>query len=318
MNCKPLVTLTIAGVAFFGVLGLYVVSAEPAEPNQRKVSKEEKILQAVKQLDVKVATETNEGERKKQILVFSRTMAFRHESIGIGKKMLAIMAETTGSFDVLISDELTNFDAKNIHKFDAICFLNTTMNVFSLDKKALKSMSAEDKKLASELELKRKSNLLKFVSDGKGFIGIHSASDTFYEWEEYGRMLGGYFDGHPWNANMEVSIKAEEKNKDHALLAGVIPADKGELRFKEEIYQFKEPYHSKSVTMLLRLAPEVITVPKKGIKRTDNDFGVSWIKPYGEGRVYYCSLGHNDHIYWNKHVLKHYYAGIMYALGHNE
>jgi type 1 glutamine amidotransferase len=126
-------------------------------------------------------------------------------------------------------------------------------------------------------------------------------------------MIGGYFDGHPWNAGAEVSIKAEEKNKTHVLLNGVIPADQGELRFKEEIYQHKDPYDSSKVTMLLRLDPDASKKVKT--KRKDKDFGVSWVKSHDKGRVFYCSLGHNDHIYWNKHVLRHYYAGILYALG---
>jgi hypothetical protein len=128
-------------------------------------------------------------------------------------------------------------------------------------------------------------------------------------------MLGGYFDGHPWTANMEVSIKADEKNNAHALLKGVIPADEGELRFKEEIYQLKDPYDSNKLTMLLRLDSDASQKPRGGIKRKDKDFGVSWIKPHEKGRVFYSSLGHNDHIYWNKNVLRHYYAGIIYALG---
>jgi type 1 glutamine amidotransferase len=225
------------------------------------------------------------------------------------------MADSTGAFEVVISDDLENFDQDNIKKFDAICFLNTTQNVFSPKKDELKKMSEADKKSATALEMTRKENLMNFIKGGKGFIGIHAATDTFYEWAEYGTMIGGYFDGHPWNAGMEVSIKAEEKNKDHALLKGVIPADQGELRFKEEIYQHKDPYDSTKFTMLLKLDPEASQKPKGGIKRKDKDFGVSWVKSHDKGRVFYCSLGHNDHIYWNKHVLRHYYAGIMYALG---
>ena len=110
-----------------------------------------------------------------------------------------------------------------------------------------------------------------------------------------------------------MSIKADKENKDHALLEGVIP-ENGELRFKEEIYQFKDPYDSKKLTMLLRLDVENSDKVKK-MNRKDGDYGVGWIKNHKEGRVFYSSLGHNDHIYYNKHVLRHYYAGIMYALG---
>ncbi|MGJ8657646.1 MAG: ThuA domain-containing protein [Akkermansiaceae bacterium] len=313
MNIKP---LTISAVALFGVFGLYVASAKPEKANDAKMTNEMKIKQALKQAELEVPDGVKEGDdEKKKILVFSKTNGFRHKSIGVGKQTLELMAESSGAFDVVISDDLENFDKGKIEGFDAICFLNTTMDVFSPNKKQLKKMSDEAKENAAELDKVRKVNLMNFIEGGKGFIGIHAATDTFYEWPEYGEMLGGYFDGHPWRHNMEVSIKADKKNKSHALLNGVIPADKGELRFNEEIYQHKDPYDSNKVTMLLRLDADASDKPKNGIKRKDKDFGVSWVKPHKKGRVFYSSLGHNDHIYWNKNVLKHYYNGIIYALG---
>ncbi len=313
MDIKP---LTISAVALFGVFGLYIASAKPEKADIPKITNEAKIKQALKQADLKSPEKKAKGDdEKKKILVFSKTMGFRHKSIGTGKQTLKLMGESTGAFDVVISDDLVNFDQDNIKNFDAICFLNTTKNVFSASKGQLKKMSDAEKKAASDLEKTRKTNLMNFIAGGKGFIGIHSATDTFYEWPEYGMMIGGYFNGHPWTSNMEVSIKAEEKNKAHALLNGVIPADKGELRFKEEIYQLKDPYDSSKLTLLLKLDSDASQKPRGGIKRKDKDFGVSWVKPHDKGRVFYCSLGHNDHIYWNKNVLRHYYAGIIYALG---
>ncbi|MEZ7956851.1 MAG: ThuA domain-containing protein [Rubritalea sp.] len=313
MNIKP---LTISAVALIGVFGLYIASAKSDKADIPKVTNEAKIKQALKQADLKSpASGAERDNKKKRVLVFSKTNGFRHKSIGTGKQALKLMGESSGGFEVVISDDLVNFDQNKIKDFDAICFLNTTLNVFSPKKNELKKMSDAEKKVASGLEQTRKTNLLNFIAGGKGFIGIHSATDTFYEWPEYGMMLGGYFDGHPWTANMEVSIKADEKNNAHALLKGVIPADEGELRFKEEIYQLKDPYDSNKLTMLLRLDSDASQKPRGGIKRKDKDFGVSWIKPHEKGRVFYSSLGHNDHIYWNKNVLRHYYAGIIYALG---
>ncbi len=313
MNFKPLI---LSGVALFGVFGLYMASAKTDKESKAEVTVEQKIEQGLKLANLKSPDYASkpDGKRKK-LLVFSRTNGFRHRSIGTGKKALKMMGEVSGAFDVVISDDLVNFDESNIQNFDAICFLNTTMNVFSPSKKELKGMTDLEKKTATEVELMRKANFMKFIADGKGFVGIHSATDTFYEWPEYGAMIGGYFDGHPWSSNMEVSVKADEKNKGHALLRGVIPDGKGELRFKEEIYQLKDPYDSDKVTMLLRLDPEASMKPKRGIKRKDNDFGVSWVKDHEKGRVFYSSLGHNHFMYWNKNVLRHYYAGIVYALG---
>ena len=250
---------------------------------------------------------------KKKLLVFSVTNGYKHKSIDLGKQTLELMSEATGAFDVIISNDLENFDKGNIENFDAICFLNTTQNVFAPHKKELKKMSENQKKKHHKLELTRKDNLMDFIESGKGFVGIHAATDTCYEWPEYGTMLGAYFDGHPWGSKTEVSLKADEANKNHDLLEGVIPKS-GELRFKEEIYQFKDPYDSKKLTMLLRLDVENSDKVKKK-KRKDNDYGVGWVKNHKKGRVFYSALGHNDHIYYNKHVLRHFYSGIMYALG---
>lgn len=306
MNVKP---LTISAVALFGVLGLYMATANPEKAGE-PTTNEGKISQALKMAELK----SPEKAVKKKILVFSKTNGFRHASIETGKIALTQMGESTGAFEAVVSDDMKNFDKENIEKFDAICFLSTTQNVFAPNKDEHSKMTEEEKKMAPDLEKARKANFMNFIASGKGFIGIHAATDTCYEWPEYGMMIGGYFDGHPWGANMEVSIKADEKNKSHALLNGVIP-EAGELRFNEEIYQHKDPYDSEKMTRLLRLDADASQKPGGGIKRKDNDFGVSWVKPHEKGRVYYCSLGHNDHIYWNKHVLRHYYAGILYALG---
>ncbi len=301
-------SLTVATVSMFGVFGLYMATAQ----NKRaETSNEVKVANALKAADLRIPESAKED--KKKVLVFSVTNGYRHKAIGIGKQTFEMMSEQTNAFDVVISDDLENFDKGKIEQFDAICFLNTTQNVFAPHKNKLKKMSDVDKKAHKKLELARKENLMDFIEGGKGFIGIHSATDTFYEWPEYGNMIGGYFDGHPWRSKSEVSIKADKENKDHALLEGVIP-ENGELRFKEEIYQFKDPYDSKKLTMLLRLDVENSDKVKK-MNRKDGDYGVGWIKNHKEGRVFYSSLGHNDHIYYNKHVLRHYYAGIMYALG---
>ena len=304
-------SLTIAATSMFGVFGLYMATAQKREAD---TTNEVKVVNALQEADLKVPKSAKKS--KKKLLVFSVTNGYRHKSIDLGKQTLELMSETTNAFDVVISNDLENFEKGKIETFDAICFLNTTQNVFAPHKKQLKKMSDDQKKEHHKLELARKENLMNFIEEGNGFVGIHAATDTFYEWPEYGEMLGGYFDGHPWGSRSEVSLIADEATKNHALMEGVIPKS-GELRFKEEIYQFKDPYDSKKLTMLLRLDVENSDKVKK-MKRKDNDYGVGWVKDHKEGRVFYSALGHNDHIYYNKHVLRHFYSGIMYALGVEE
>lgn len=251
-------------------------------------------------------------EKTRKLLVFSKTNGFRHASIPTGKLALAEMGRKTGAFEVVITEELDEFEADNLKKYDGVCFLNTTLNVFAPPRRIFNAMSDEEKKDATERSLRLQQNLMKFIKAGKGFVGIHAATDCCYEWAEYGEMINGFFDGHPWGANVKVSVKVEPGQEKHPLVAMFGGEN---VEFPEEIYQFKAPYDSKSVHMLLRLDTEKTDMTRNGIKRTDGDFGIAWARHWDKGRVFYCSLGHNHEMYWHPKVVRHYLAGIQWALG---
>lgn len=255
------------------------------------------------------------AKKARKLLVFSKTNGFRHESIATGKIAFEELGKKTGAFEVVISDDLANFEEDALKAFDAVCFLNTTMNVFSPSPAEMKTMTEEAKKIAADTDSRLKSNLMAFVKSGRGFVGIHAATDTFYEFPEYSKMINGCFDGHPWNANTKVSVKVEPGQEKHPLVAMFGGEN---IEFSEEIYQLKEPYDSKAVHMLLRLDTAKTDMTVKGIKRTDGDFGISWARHWEKGRVFYCSLGHNHEIYWTPKVLQHYLAGVQWALGDYE
>ncbi|BCX49794.1 hypothetical protein HAHE_37020 [Haloferula helveola] len=237
-------------------------------------------------------------KKARKILVFSKTAGFRHASIATGKVALTELGKDTGAFEAVVSDDFSNFEPGKIDEFDAIVFLSTTQNAFK---------GATDEK---ELQ----DSLMAFIEGGKGFVGIHAATDTFYNWPKYGEMMNGYFNGHPWGAGAQVHIYVEPGKEKHPLVA-MFEGDP--VEFKEEIYQFKDPYDSGKVEMLLRLNPEK-SQKVGGMKRDDNDYGVAWARHWGEGRVFYCSLGHNHDMYWHPKVLRHYLAGIQWALGDYE
>ncbi len=255
------------------------------------------------------------AKKARKMLVFSKTNGFRHASIATGKIAFEELGKKTGAFEVVISDDLANFEADALKSFDAVCFLNTTMNVFSPSPAEMKTLTDEAKKTAADTDARLKANLMAFVKSGGGFVGIHAATDTFYEFPEYSKMINGCFDGHPWNAGTKVSVKVEPGQEKHPLVAMFGGEN---IEFAEEIYQLKEPYDSKAVHMLLRLDTEKTDMTVKGIKRTDGDFGISWARNWEKGRVFYCSLGHNHEIYWTPKVLQHYLAGIQWALGDYE
>jgi type 1 glutamine amidotransferase len=254
-------------------------------------------------------------KKDRKLLVFSRTNGFRHASIATGKLSFTELGKKTGAFQTVVSDDLANFEADKLKEFDGVMFLSTTMNPFSPNKEEAAKMSDDDKKAAKEKEMRLRENLMSFVKKGGAFIGIHAATDTFYDWAEYGEMINGYFDGHPWGAGTKVSIKVEPGQEKHPLVAMFEGQNE---EFKEEIYQLKAPYDSKKVHMLLRLDPEKSDMNVKGLKREDKDWGVAWARHWEKGRVFYCSLGHNNEMYWNPKVVRHYLAGIQWALGDYE
>ena len=245
-----------------------------------------------------------EAKKKRKLLVFSRTTGFRHGSIPTGLTAMRMMGEKTGAFEAILSDDLDNFESDRINEFDAILFLNTTGDPFM--EKGKPDAQARSERLQK--------NLQDFVKGGKGFAGFHSATDTLKprggKTPEYSKMINGAFDGHPWGGGSNVTIADEKGQEKHPVVAHL----NGEsLSFKEEIYQMRDPYDSSQVQMLLRLDLE--KSDKKNLKRADRDYGVAWVRKWGEGRVFYCSLGHNDAMYWHPEVLKVYLGGLQYALG---
>jgi uncharacterized protein len=244
--------------------------------------------------------------KPRKLLVFSLCTGFRHSVIPLASNAFAAMGTKTGAYEAVVSEDPAVFEPASLAQFDAVCLLNTTGELFlpaDFDK-----LSVEKKAAAEKVNARLKQSLLEFVKGGKGLIGIHAATDCFYKWPEFGEMLGGYFDGHPWNEEVGVKIDDPE-NPICAAFAG-----QG-FTIADEIYQLKEPYSRTKLRVLLSLDVAKTNMKKDGIKRADQDFAVSWVHESGKGRVFYCSLGHRDDIFWNPKVLQHYLAGIQYALG---
>lgn len=231
-----------------------------------------------------------EPKAPRRVLVFSATQGYRHDSIPCGVKALELLGTRTGAFTTSATEDIAAFDADTLKEFDAVVMLNTTGELFT--------------------DPARREALLQFVRGGKGLAGIHAATDCCYQWADYGEMIGGYFDGHPWTAGTTVTVRIEDPK--HPVMAAFPEPD---FVVQDEIYQMKDPFSREKLNVLASLNTEKTDMTVKGIKRTDGDFPITWVREFGQGRVFYCSLGHNRHIYWNPVVLAHYLAGIQYALG---
>ena len=149
-------------------------------------------------------------------------------------------------------------------------------------------------------------DLQEWVKAGGAFAGTHCATDTLYG-TTYGRLVGGYFDGHPWH--QKIKIKVEDPR--HAAAAGF--TDGAEIT--DEIYQFKDDdaYSRERLHVILSVDNSSIDVTKG--KRKDQDYAISWCQQYGKGRSFYTSLGHRKEVWKDERFQKHLIGGLKWATG---
>lgn len=248
----------------------------------------------------------------RRVLIVSSTSGYRHPSIPTGKEALTQLGQATGVFETVISDDPANFEPEVLKTFDTILLLSTTQNFFMPHHKQREKFTNEEWNALALRHNRMIDNLVAYVKHGGGLVGIHAASDSCYGHKEYGEMIGGYFNGHPWNAHNRVVVKVEDPN--HELNKPVF-GDQADFEIREEIYQFRDqPYSRERLRILLGVDVER-SDKVEGLKREDGDYPIAWVQSVGEGRVFYSSIGHNNSMFYNPLVLKHYLAGIQFACG---
>ena len=234
----------------------------------------------------------------RKILVFWRCEGFIHTSIPFGNFTLAELGKLTGAFSVDLADDYAVFNEKNLAKYDAVLFNNTTNLNFP--------------------EESQKKALMDFVAKGKGIAGIHAASDNFKNWPEAAAMIGGVFTGHPWGGGGNWAFEVNDTK------SPITAAFNGQgFWHTDEIYWYKpESFQgNEKLRVLVSLdmsKSENIKVLLKDRKEDEAKavkVAVSWIREFNGGRVFYTNIGHRDDTYWNPAILNHYLAGIQYALG---
>ena len=190
-----------------------------------------------------------------RVLMLTATAGFRHDSIATARQVMANLAASSREFTVTATEDLSAFSAANLTNFDVIFFANTSGELpFTTDQKAA---------------------MLGFVSNGRGFLGTHSATDTLYEWADYGRLVGAYFKEHPWTQQGTVVVE----DATHPAAAGI--GDR--YTTLEEFYTFRDNPRA-NVQVLLRL--DAASVGSSG------DYPLAWAHTFGSGRAYYNALGH--------------------------
>ncbi|QHW00428.1 ThuA domain-containing protein [Spirosoma endbachense] len=218
---------------------------------------------------------------KTNVLVFSKTVEFRHESIETGKKALAKMASEK-SFGVVFTEDAGQFNESSLKKYNTVVFLNTTGDVLN-----------SDQQVAFE----------RYIQAGGGYVGVHAATDTEYGWPWYGKLAGAYFLDHPTPDNVQkgkfiVAMKNQWSTKG-------MPDS---FERAEEIYNFKDISPKINV---------VLTVDETSYRggKNSNFHPISWYQEYDGGRSFYTAMGHTNEAFTDPLFLGHLWAGIRYTTG---
>jgi type 1 glutamine amidotransferase len=237
----------------------------------------------------------------RKLLIYTRTTGFRHPSIPVGVKAITMMGDKTGAYLAYHTEDESVFEPEKLKTFDAVFMLNTTGD-------CLRPKGDNKEEVLKREEMLKKS-LVDFVAGGKGLLGLHSATDTYHRWKEYNQMMGGVFAGHPWTKKVPI------KNLEPAHPLNTM-FDGKDFEINDEIYQFTLtsalPTERK---FLLALDTSKMRDAGRGIRKEAGPYPISWVSTYGKGRTFYCSLGHREEIFCEPAILKHYLAGIQYALG---
>jgi uncharacterized protein len=219
-----------------------------------------------------------------RVLYLTHSAGFKHGVLPTSEEVMREIAKRSGAFEVTVTQDCSLISASSLRDYAAVIFFTT-----------------------GELPMDegQKKALIDFVRSGRGFVGIHSATDTFYKWPEYLELVGGYFDGHPWH--QEITVRVEDRTHP----ATHLPAT---FAIKDEIYQFRD-WSRDRVRVLLSLDPASVDLTKKGVKRTDKDFALAWTREFGKGRMFYTALGHEPALWRDPRYQEHLIGGIRWATG---
>ena len=217
---------------------------------------------------------------KPRVLVFSKTKGYRHESIKAGKLALQKLGAEKG-FDVDTTESSNMFVEDTLKKYKAVIFLSTTGDV---------------------LNQIQQNEFMRFIQAGGGYLGIHSAADTEYDWWWYGKLVGAYFKSHP--EQQEAKFKKGKPND----LTKDLPIDW--IR-KDELYNYKKI--SRDINVLYTLDESTY----KGGENGDYH-PIAWYHDFDGGRSFYTGMGHTNESFVDPHYLNHVWMGLKYVIGEND
>jgi len=217
---------------------------------------------------------TDKNSSDDKILIFSKTAGYRHASIEAGIAAIKELGNENG-FLVDATEDSTQFTSAVLSEYKAVVFLNTTGNVLnSTQEKAFKS----------------------YIQAGGGFVGVHAASDTEYDWPWYNKLMGAYFNGHPeiQEASMDVLIDAHMSTK----------------HLPKKWIKTEEWYNFKSINPDINVLIVVDETSYQGGTNGDTH-PISWYHNFDGGKSFYTAMGHGAETFQEPKFRKHLLGGIQ-------
>jgi cytochrome c len=227
--------------------------------------------------DDAAATQNQEA----RVLVFSKTAGFRHSSIEPGIAAIRKLGQEN-RFTIEATEDASAFNERNLRRFRAVVFLSTTGDV---------------------LNPRQQDVFERYIQAGGGWVGIHSATDTEYDWPWYGRLAGAYFESHPNNPNVRKGT-FRVLDKSHPSTEGL--PDRWER--EDEFYNFK------SISRDIRVLVDIDETSYQGGTNGDRH-PMSWYHAYDGGRAFYTNMGHTEATFAEPLFLRHLLGGLRYAIG---
>lgn len=230
---------------------------------------------------------SNKRNEKPRVLVFSLTKGFHHESIPDGIAAIQKLGQEN-NFDVDTTTNPEMFNDSTLKNYSAVIFLCTTGDV---------------------LDYRQEAAFERYIQAGGGYVGVHSATDTEYDWGWYGRLAGGYFYDHP-------GIHDTAHNVQEGIFNVVDQTNISTKHLSKQWKRTDEFYSFKKLDSNLHVLITIDESSYHGGKRMGNH-PMAWYHDYDGGRAFYTALGHTKESYTEPDYLKHLLGGIQYAIGDN-
>lgn len=222
-------------------------------------------------------------QKTPKILVFSKTAGFYHQSIPAGIAAIQKLGKENG-FLVDTTKNAAYFTQDSLQNYDAVVFLSTTGDV---------------------LDLRQQAAFERYIQAGGSFVGIHSATDTEYDWPWYNKLVGAYFMDHPNDPNVRKAV-IEVVDSSHQSMKG--------LPHRWE--RVDEWYNYRDINSDMRVLAQLDETTYEGGKNGANH-PIAWYHEFDGGRSFYTGGGHTDESFSEPLFLQHLLGGIQYAIGNN-